>query len=60
MDKAIKELQTGKACGDDMLINELYVCGIVSLLPKLTAPFNLIFFPAHFPSAWKNGMIIPI
>ena len=37
MQKAIKELKTGKACGGDMLINELYVCGIVSLLPKLTA-----------------------
>ena len=56
--KAIKELETVKACGGDMLINELYVCGIVSLLPKLTALFNLIFFSAH--SAWKNGVIIPI
>ena len=58
--KAIKELKAGKACGGDMLINELYVCGIVSLLPKLTALFNLIFFSAHFPSTWKNGVIIPI
>ena len=60
MQKAIKKLKTGKACGGDMLINELYVCGIVNLLPKLTALFNLIFFTSHFPSAWKNGVIIPI
>ena len=58
--KAIKEHKTGKACGGDMLINELYVCGIVSLLPKLTALFNLKKISAHFPSAWKNGVIIPI
>ena len=40
--KAIKELKTGQACGGDMLINQLHVCGIVSLSPKLTALFNLI------------------
>ena len=60
MQKAIKELKTGQACGGDMLINELYVFGIVSLIPKLTVLFNLIFFSAHFPSAWKNEVIIPI
>ena len=54
--KAINELKTGKACGGDILINELYICGIVSLLPKLTT----LFFSAHLPSAWKNGVIIPI
>ena len=58
--KAIKELKTGQASGGDMLINQLYICGIVSLLPKLTALFNLIFFSAHFLSATKNGVIIPI
>ena len=58
--KALKDLKTGKACGGDMLINELYVCGVVSLLPKLTSLFNLIVFSAHFPLAWKNGVIIPI
>ena len=56
--KAIKELKTGRACFGDILINELYVCGIVSLLPKLTVVLNLIFISAHFRSAWKNGVML--
>ena len=51
--KAIKELKTGKACGGDMLINELYVCGIVSLLPKLTALFNFKKIQHIFPRLGK-------
>ena len=42
--KAINELKTGKACGGDILINEIYICGIVSLLPELTALFFLSTF----------------
>ena len=57
---AIKELKTGKASGGDMLLNELYICGLDSLLPKLTSLFNLIFASSHFPTSWKNGIIIAL
>ena len=49
--KAVSELKCGKAVGNDLLINELYICADAILLPKLTCLFNVIFKSSHFPAA---------
>ena len=58
--KAVSELKCGKAAGNDLLINELYICADAILLPKLTCLFNVIFKSSHFPTAWREGVIVPI
>ena len=57
--KAVSELKCGKAAGNDLLINELYICADAILLPKLTCLFNVIFKSSHFPTAWREGVIVP-
>ena len=60
MHKAVSELKYEKATGNDLLINDMYICANVMLLPKLNCLFNVIFKSSHFPTAWREGVIVPM
>ena len=57
---AVKELKTGKSGGDDLPINELFVHGKDILVPYLTNLFNYSFESGVFPSAWTEGLLVPL
>ena len=50
----------GKSGGDDLLINELFVHGKDILVPYLTNLFNYSFESGIFPSAWTEGLLVPL
>ena len=58
--KAVKELKMGKSGGDNLLINELFVHGKDILVPYLTKLFNYSFESGIFPSAWTEGLLVPL
>ena len=58
--KAIKELNTGKSAGPDMLLNEFFIHGKDVLLPYFYSLFNKIFASGYFPPAWSEGFVIPL
>ena len=60
VEKAIKDLKTGKAAGHDLLINELYIYAVEQLTPKLCCLFNAIFKSGCFPKSWTDGIIMPL
>ena len=57
---AVKGLKRAKCGGDDMLLNELFIYGIVSLSPYLVTLFNYIFYSGIFPEIWADGLITPL
>ena len=54
----MSELKCGKAAGNYLLINELYICAKAILLPKLTCLFNVSFKSSLFPIAWREDVIV--
>ena len=58
--KAINSLKRGKACGLDLVTNEMIkTCGTL-LLPALSKLFNMILVSGHYPSAWCSSWIKPL
>jgi hypothetical protein len=57
---SIKDLKSGKAAGEDLLINEFYIHGCEALSSKISILFNIVFNSSIFPRAWCDGIIIPI
>ena len=57
--KCIKELKNGKACGDDLIINEYIKSTCNIFMPLYVKIFNIIFNSANVPESWLIGNIIP-
>ena len=55
----IKELKNGKACGDDLIINEYIKCTCNILMPLYVKIFNIVFNSGNVPESWLVGNIIP-
>ena len=57
---AIKELKSGKAVFTDNIGNESLKHGFLYIKESLSRIFNTIFHRGIFPSAWADGLIIPL
>ena len=56
-----KKLKNNKACGQDMINNEMIKCTIgTRFIEIILHVFNLIFDKSQFPEIWKIGYIVPI
>ena len=51
--KCIRRLKNNKACGDDLIMNEMLKSGSNILLPSISKLFNLILRNQKFPSNWN-------
>jgi hypothetical protein len=60
VEKGIKHLRTGKACGVDNILNELIKYSPPEMTELLTKLFNVILDTGITPTQWSIGMIIPI
>lgn len=57
---AVKGLQTGKAMGNDFIMNEYLIAGIDILSGHICDMFNAILDSGYFPEKWTEGVIIPL
>ena len=57
---ALKQLKQNKTAGLDLLLNEFFIYGKITLIPILTKLFNNIFSCIYFPSTWSDGLILPL
>ena len=57
---AIKMLKRNKSCGEDRIINEIFIECKDALLPHITKLFNNIFKSGYFPKCWAKGCIVPV
>ena len=60
LQKSIKQLKSGKAAGLDLLLNEFFIHGRDLLAEPLRDLFNCIIKTGHFPTAWSEGLIVPL
>ena len=60
VDKAIKELKTGKAAGPDGICPEIIKCMAPEINPILTKLFNAILSKGDYPNEWEEGIITSI
>ena len=59
--RAGRKLKNNKACGQDMISNEMIKCIIETRFIKIILHvFNLILDKFLFPEIWKIGYIMPI
>ena len=58
--KAINNLKNGKACGIDLISNEMLKASSSLLLPTLNNFFNMILISGHYPSAWSCSWLRPL
>ena len=59
--RAGRKLKNNKACGQDMISNEMIKCIIETRFIKIILRvFNLILDKFQFPEIWKIGYIMPI
>ena len=58
--KAIKQLNTNKSAGPDMLLNEFFIHGKDTLSIYLLSLFNKIFELRYFPKTWTEGFVVPL
>ena len=57
---AIKTLKTGKAYGNDHLLNEYFTESVDIVGLHLCDIFNKILNSGYFPTSWTEGIIVPI
>lgn len=57
---AIHKLKRGKACGPDLILNEMLKVGHEVLLPALHKLFNKVLSNAEFPNSWRTNFLTPI
>ena len=55
--KAIKQLNTNKIAGPDMIFNEFFIHGKDVLLPFLYTLFNKIFTIGYFPQPGRRVLL---
>ena len=58
--KAIKDLKTGKSAGVDGIFNEHIKATEHILTPIICRFFNIILESGHIPREWLEGIIVPI
>ena len=57
---ATKHLKNGKACGVDLVSNEMLKCSRSIMLPALKKLFNKILQTGHYPTIWRDSWLKPI
>jgi exonuclease III len=57
---AIRTLKKGKACGPDLVLNEMIKTGQTVLVPLLHKLFNKILVNGEFPKAWGTNFLTPL
>ena len=57
---AIRRLKRGKACGPDLVLNEMLKAGQSILLPALLKLFNKILINSEFPKSWRTNFLTPL
>ena len=57
---AIRNLKRGKACGPDLVLNEMLKAGKDILLPLLHKVFNKILLNYDFPTSWRTNFLTPL
>ena len=57
---AIKQSNTNKSGGPDMLLNEFFIHGVHILPCYLHKIFNTLLDKGYFPESWSEGHIVPI
>ena len=60
VDKSIRNLKTGKACGLDDVLAEMLKVGGHEVVVFLTDLFNAIFDKGYYPKEWAKAIITPI
>ena len=58
--KAVSTLKNGKACGIDLITNEMLKASSSLLLPALNKLFNMILVSGHYPSVWSSSWLKPL
>ena len=58
--ESCKLLKKNKACGPDLIINEMVMSGISVLSKSIKKLFNSIIESGYFPQNWGLGYIVPI
>lgn len=58
--QAISKLKNGKACGPDLILNEMLKAGHSQLIPVLHKLFNYILRSGNFPANWRCNLLTPI
>lgn len=58
--EAIDKLNKGKACGEDLIMNEMLKASFVTLEKPLLILFNTCLSTGIYPDAWCTGHIVPI
>ena len=53
---SIRKLKNNKACGEDLILNEMIKSGSSIILPALTKLFNLILRSNKFPEKWNTNI----
>lgn len=54
---AIKNLKSGKACGADLISNEMLKCIGHIILPVIKKLFNKILQTGHYPTLWRYSWL---
>ena len=58
--KAISNLKNGKACGIDLVSNEMLKASSSLLIPALNKLFNMVLASGQYSSAWSNSWLKPL
>jgi hypothetical protein len=58
--EATRLLKRGKACGVDLVSNEMLKCGITTLLPLIVKVFNSVLSEGVYPSLWSGSWLKPL
>ena len=58
--KEIKNLKNNKACGFDLILNEMIKTNQLYLLESLQKIFNTVLSTGVYPKIWAKGYIVPI
>ena len=56
----IKKLKNNKACGEDLILNEMIKSGSNILLPSIAKLFNMVLSNGKFPELWNTSLQSPI
>lgn len=60
VNKAIRNLKNGKACGVDEISAEMLKTANDSIVSFLTKLFNKLFDEGEYPTEWSKAIIVPI
>ena len=53
-------MKNNKACGGDLILNEILKHAIVKLMPVFVRIFNIVFHSGIAPDNWSEGYVCPI